>query len=195
MQLAGRGKKKPKIGDLLNPNYEVILAAKPDLVIASTAGNDRGAVMKLAGLGFRCMSRPRATSKESFNPSKRSGGSPTVPSGDSTRGADEGAPGQRQAAYRRDFLPCAHFLSHGSIRCWRPGKTLSKMMSLRLAGVVSITADIRSILSAIQSRTDAGQGSRRHSDRRAGRRSHSRFQKNRRVARSAGGAGRARFIS
>jgi iron complex transport system substrate-binding protein len=44
-------KHKPKIGDLLNPNYEVILAAKPDLVIASTAGNDRNAVMKLAGLG------------------------------------------------------------------------------------------------------------------------------------------------
>jgi iron complex transport system substrate-binding protein len=45
-------KHKPKIGDLLNPNYEVILAAKPDLVIASTAGNDRGAVMKLTGLGL-----------------------------------------------------------------------------------------------------------------------------------------------
>jgi iron complex transport system substrate-binding protein len=44
-------KHKSKIGDLLNPNYEVILAAKPDLVIASTAGNDRNAVMKLAGLG------------------------------------------------------------------------------------------------------------------------------------------------
>lgn len=44
--------RKPKIGDLLNPNYEVILAAKPDLVIASTAGNDRGAVMKLTGLGL-----------------------------------------------------------------------------------------------------------------------------------------------
>jgi iron complex transport system substrate-binding protein len=44
-------KHKPKMGDLLNPNYEVILAAKPDLVIASTAGNDRNAIMKLAGLG------------------------------------------------------------------------------------------------------------------------------------------------
>ena len=32
-------KTKPKIGNLLNPNYEVILAAKPDLVIATTAGN------------------------------------------------------------------------------------------------------------------------------------------------------------
>ena len=43
---------KPKIGDLLNPNYEKILAAKPDLVIASTAGNDRAAVMKLVKLGI-----------------------------------------------------------------------------------------------------------------------------------------------
>ena len=43
---------KPKIGDLLNPNAEVILAARPDLVIASTAGNDRTAVLKLADLGL-----------------------------------------------------------------------------------------------------------------------------------------------
>ncbi len=45
-------KAKPRIGELLNPNYEVILAARPDLVIGSTAGNDRGAIMKLAGLGL-----------------------------------------------------------------------------------------------------------------------------------------------
>jgi iron complex transport system substrate-binding protein len=44
-------KSKPKVGDLLNPNYEVILAANPDLVISSTAGNDRAAVMKLVDLG------------------------------------------------------------------------------------------------------------------------------------------------
>jgi len=43
---------KPKIGDLINPGYERILAAKPDLVIASTAGNDRSAVMKLVDLGL-----------------------------------------------------------------------------------------------------------------------------------------------
>ena len=42
---------KPKIADLLNPNYELILASKPDLVIASTAGNDRAAVAKLSSLG------------------------------------------------------------------------------------------------------------------------------------------------
>ena len=41
---------KPKTGDLLNPNYERILAAKPDLIIASTAGNDRAAILKLADL-------------------------------------------------------------------------------------------------------------------------------------------------
>jgi hypothetical protein len=52
-------KQKSKIGDLLNPNYEVILAAKPDLVIASTAGNQEGAVLKLAtGTGLRICSPP-----------------------------------------------------------------------------------------------------------------------------------------
>jgi len=45
-------KHKPKIGDLINPNYEVILAAEPDLIIASTAGNDQSAVMKLTGFGL-----------------------------------------------------------------------------------------------------------------------------------------------
>ncbi len=45
-------KRKPKIGTLLNPNYEIILAARPDLVIASTAGNDQTAVEKLAQLGL-----------------------------------------------------------------------------------------------------------------------------------------------
>ncbi len=43
---------KPKTGSLLNPNYELILAAQPDLVIASTAGNDRGAVLRLIELGI-----------------------------------------------------------------------------------------------------------------------------------------------
>jgi iron complex transport system substrate-binding protein len=43
---------KPQIGDLLNPNHEVILAARPDLVVASTAGNDRAAIQKLTELGL-----------------------------------------------------------------------------------------------------------------------------------------------
>ncbi len=43
---------KPKIGSLLDPNYEMILAAHPDLIIATTAGNDKAAVYKLADLGL-----------------------------------------------------------------------------------------------------------------------------------------------
>lgn len=55
---------KPKIGDLLNPNYELILAARPDLVIASTAGNDRAAVLKLSDLGLPVfVTAPRSTEK------------------------------------------------------------------------------------------------------------------------------------
>jgi iron complex transport system substrate-binding protein len=45
-----QAKSKPRIGDMLNPDAERILAARPDLVIASTAGNDRAAVLKLAAL-------------------------------------------------------------------------------------------------------------------------------------------------
>jgi iron complex transport system substrate-binding protein len=57
-------KGKPKIGDLLNPNYELILAAKPDLIIASTAGNDRTAVLKLAGLQLPVyVTAPRSVEK------------------------------------------------------------------------------------------------------------------------------------
>ncbi len=55
---------KPRIGDLINPNYELILAAMPDLVIASTAGNDRSAVMKLADLGLPVyVTAPRSVEK------------------------------------------------------------------------------------------------------------------------------------
>jgi iron complex transport system substrate-binding protein len=55
---------KQKIGDLLNPNYELILAARPDLVIASTAGNDRAAVLKLSDLGLPVfVTAPRSTEK------------------------------------------------------------------------------------------------------------------------------------
>lgn len=45
-------RRKPKMGTLLTPDYEAILAARPDLVIASTAGNDRAAVHQLAQLGL-----------------------------------------------------------------------------------------------------------------------------------------------
>ena len=55
---------KPKLGDLINPNYELLLTAKPDLVIASTAGNDRTAVLKLADLGLPVfVTAPRSVDK------------------------------------------------------------------------------------------------------------------------------------
>jgi iron complex transport system substrate-binding protein len=55
---------KPRIGDLINPNYELILAAKPDLIVASTAGNDRSAVLKLADLGLPVyVTAPRSVEK------------------------------------------------------------------------------------------------------------------------------------
>jgi iron complex transport system substrate-binding protein len=57
-------KQKPKIGDLLNPNYEIILAARPDLIIASTAGNDRAAILKLADLHLPVfVTAPRSVEK------------------------------------------------------------------------------------------------------------------------------------
>lgn len=57
-------KQKPKIGDLLSPNYEAILASKPDLIIASTAGNDRAAVLKLADLNLPVfVTAPRSVEK------------------------------------------------------------------------------------------------------------------------------------
>lgn len=43
---------KTRIGDLQNPNLEVILSLKPDLVLATTSGNLRETVEKLAGLGL-----------------------------------------------------------------------------------------------------------------------------------------------
>jgi len=44
-------RRKPIMGTLLSPNFETILAARPDLVIASTAGNDRASTLRLADLG------------------------------------------------------------------------------------------------------------------------------------------------
>jgi iron complex transport system substrate-binding protein len=57
-------RKKPKIGDLLNPNYEIILDTRPDLVIATTAGNDQAAILKLAKLGLPVfVTAPRSVEK------------------------------------------------------------------------------------------------------------------------------------
>ncbi len=135
-------KLKPKIGDLLNPNYEVILDAKPDLVIASTAGNDRSAVMKLTDLGLPVyVVAPRSVEKI-FQ---------TVE--DIGRITDCAAQGQQLVAQMKDRLekvrsriaglpPVRAFFITWYDPLLAPGKMTFENDVLRLAGVISITADI-----------------------------------------------------
>ncbi len=135
-------KLKPKIGDLLNPNYEVILAARPDLIIASTAGNDRGAVMKLAGLGLPVYVDAPRTVEEIFQSVENIG-----------RIIDCAAQGLQLVAQMKERLESVRVRIAGLPRIraffitWfdpllAPGKTTFENDVLRLAGVSSITADI-----------------------------------------------------
>jgi iron complex transport system substrate-binding protein len=135
-------KHKTKIGDLLNPNYEVILAAKPDLVIASTSGNDENAVMKLAGLGVPVyVSAPRSVEKI-FQ---------TVEDiGRITDCADQGSQLVAQMKERLEKVKnriAGLPLTRAFFITWfdpllAPGKNTFENDVLRLAGVISITADI-----------------------------------------------------
>ena len=135
-------KRVPKIGDLLNPNYEVILAARPDLVIASTAGNDRSAVMKLSGMGIPVyVAAPRSVERilQSVE--------------DIGRITDCAAQGVRLAAQMKNRLadverriaglpPVRAFFITWFDPLLTPGKTTFETDVLRLAGVISITGDI-----------------------------------------------------
>jgi iron complex transport system substrate-binding protein len=135
-------KKKPKIGDLLNPNYEMILAAKPDLVIASTAGNEEGAVMKLSGMGIPVyVSAPRSVEKifQSVE--------------DIGRITDCKAQGMRLVAQMKDRLNSVKLKIAGipPVRAFfitwfdpllAPGKDTFENEAIGWAGVVSITADV-----------------------------------------------------
>jgi iron complex transport system substrate-binding protein len=134
--------RKPKIGDLLNPNYEVILAAKPDLVIASTAGNDRGAIMKLTGLGLPVyVAAPRNVDKIIQSVEEIG------------RITDCAAQGHQLAVQMRERLDRIKFRIAGlpPVRAFfvtwldpllAPGKNTFENDVLSLAGVVSITSDI-----------------------------------------------------
>jgi iron complex transport system substrate-binding protein len=135
-------KRKPKIGDLLNPNYEVILAAEPDLVIASTAGNDRGAVMKLYGLGVPVYVAAPRTVEKIFQSVENIG-----------RITDCDERGRQLVAQMRDRLEKIKLRIRGlpPVRAFfitwldpllAPGKNTFENDVLSLAGVVSITADI-----------------------------------------------------
>jgi iron complex transport system substrate-binding protein len=135
-------KDKPKIGDLLHPNYEVILAAKPDLVIASTAGNDQAAVMKLAGLGLPVyVSAPRTVEKILHSVEEL---------GRIIDCADQGG---KLVAQMKDRLkkvqdrieglpPVRAFFITWFDPLLAPGKNTFETDEVALAGVVSITADI-----------------------------------------------------
>jgi len=135
-------KQKPKIGDLLNPNYEVILAAKPDLIIASTAGNDQAAVMKLSDLGLPVfVSSPRNV-EEIFRSVEALG-----------RITDCADQGRRLVEQMKDRLnevnarvaglpPVRAFFITWFDPLLAPGKNTFENDAIRLAGVISITSDI-----------------------------------------------------
>jgi iron complex transport system substrate-binding protein len=135
-------KHKPKIGDLLNPNYEVILAAKPDLVISSTAGNDRGAVIKLASLGLPVyVAAPRSV-EQIFQSVEQIG-----------HITDCSARGIELVSQMKERLEKVrlHIAGLPPIRAFfitwydpllAPGKNTFENDVLRLAGVISITGDI-----------------------------------------------------
>jgi iron complex transport system substrate-binding protein len=135
-------KQKPKIGDLLNPNYEMILAAKPDLVIASTAGNQEGAVLKLAKLGLPVyVSAPRSVERI-FRSVEELG-----------RVTDCPAQGARLVAQMKQRLdnvqqrlsglpPVRAFFITWFDPLLAPGQNTFENEAIQLAGVYSITADI-----------------------------------------------------
>ncbi len=135
-------KHKPKVGDLLNPNYEVILAAMPDLVIASTAGNDQNAVMKLANLGLPVYVAAPRTVPRIFQSVEDIG-----------RITDCAEQGEKLIAQMKERLAIIERriaglpLTRAFFITWfdpllAPGKNTFENDVLRLAGVVTITADI-----------------------------------------------------
>ena len=133
---------KPRIGDLLNPNFEIILNAKPDLIIASTAGNDRAAVMKLAELGLPVfVTAPRSLEKifESIETIGRITG--------------REAEGQQLVSRMKAHLeairqrlvgltPMRAFFVTWFDPLLAPGKNTFENDVLRLANAVSITAEV-----------------------------------------------------
>jgi len=135
-------KHKPKIGDLLNPNYEMILAAKPDLVIASTAGNQEGSVLKLAGLGLPIyVSAPRSVERIFRSVEELA------------RVTDCEAQGVQLVAQMNARLkrvqeriaglpPVRAFFITWFDPLLAPGKGTFENEAIRLAGVISITASI-----------------------------------------------------
>jgi len=135
-------KQKPKIGDLVNPNYEVILAAEPDLIIASTAGNDQTAVMKLARFGLPVyVAAPRSVAK--IFQSVEEIGLITDCAAQGRQLVAQMEERLEQIRLRIEGLPLIRaFLITWFNPLLTPGKTTFENDVLRLAGVVSIAADV-----------------------------------------------------
>jgi iron complex transport system substrate-binding protein len=133
---------KPKLGDLINPNYELLLTAKPDLVIASTAGNDRTAVLKLADLGLPVfVTAPRSVDKILETVTQIGRITDCAAQGD--------ALASRMKARLDDIerrlaglAPLRAFFITWFDPLLAPGKETFENDVLRLAGVASISADI-----------------------------------------------------
>lgn len=133
---------KKRIGTLLNPDYELILSLKPDLVIASTAGNDQAAVLKLAQLGLPVfVTAPRSFAKISE----------TVESIGRIAGADDR--GRQMAGEMRSRIAeiCRRIEGLPPVKAFfitwfepllAPGKNTFETDVLRLVNVQSITADV-----------------------------------------------------
>jgi iron complex transport system substrate-binding protein len=136
-------KQKPKIADLLNPNYEMILAARPDLVIASTAGNAEGAVRKLTGMGIPVyVLAPRSVERICQSVEELG------------RITDCEVQGRQLVAQMKDRLnkvqlriaglpPVRAFFITWFDPLLAPGKDTFENEAIRWAGVDSITSDIR----------------------------------------------------
>lgn len=134
---------KPKMGDLLNPNFELILAARPDLIIASTAGNDRTSVLKLADLGLPVyVTAPRSVGKI-FQTVENIG-----------RITDCSIRGEELVSRMKSRLDAVHRHLEGvpPVRAFfvtwfdpllTPGRDTFETDALRQADVISISGDIR----------------------------------------------------
>jgi iron complex transport system substrate-binding protein len=135
-------KEKPKIGDLLSPNYEVILASKPDLIIASTAGNDRAAVLKLADLNLPVfVTAPRSVEKI-FETVKQIG-TITDCAGQAERLNQQTKDRLSVIKQRLQGLPPVRaFFITWFEPLLAPGKNTFENDALKLAGVDSISASI-----------------------------------------------------
>ncbi len=134
--------KKIRIGDLLSPNYELILASRPDLIIASTAGNDRAAVLKLGDLGLPVFVTAPRSVEQIFETVRLIG-----------RVTDCAARANELVAQMKNRLeevrqrlnglpPTRAFFITWFDPLLAPGKNTFETDVLRQAGVISITADI-----------------------------------------------------